>query len=134
LANEFGAAVGLYPNGTGILRAWGIFAETFGANSMSRFVEYARDGSVLREFPEPNWTCWKHPSQLVYRVALHEGLKQIATSPDGPGTPAKLFTSSKVVAVNPEQGTVTLENGTVATADVVVGADGVYVGANQCLD
>ncbi|GAB1310403.1 FAD/NAD(P)-binding domain-containing protein [Madurella fahalii] len=126
-AHEFGAAAHMCPNASGILRAWGIFAETFGATPMSRLIEYAKDGELQtdRDLTSEN-KRWRHPWHLVYRVALHETLKEIATSEEGPGIPARLFTSSRAVAVDPEQGTVTLEDGARVAADVVIGADGIY--------
>lgn len=96
---------------------------------MSRFIQRAKDGALLddTDLTESN-KRWAHPWQLVYRISLHEELKRVATSEEGPGTPAKLFISTKVVAVDPEQGVVSLEDGTTVVADVVLGADGIYVG------
>lgn len=132
LANDFGAAVHLCPNASGILRRWGIRAETFGANPMSRFVERAKDGQTRKDIDlvEAN-KRWAHPWHLVHRVALHEELKRIATSEESAGVPVRLLTSSNVVAVDPEKGATTLENGTTVTSDVVVGADGIYVSSDQ---
>jgi 2-polyprenyl-6-methoxyphenol hydroxylase-like FAD-dependent oxidoreductase len=65
---------------------------------------------------------------LVHRVGLHDKLMTVATSADGPGRPARLHTSSKVIEVDPVAGTIELENGNIVTADVIVGADGIYVG------
>ena len=70
---------------------------------------------------------WQHPWHLVHRVRLHQELKRVATSPDGPGTPADLRTSSKVVDVDSSTATVSLENGDRLQGDFVVGADGVHV-------
>lgn len=64
---------------------------------------------------------------LSHRVALHEELKRQATSPDGAGIPAVLQTSSVVTAVDPETATVTLEDGSSFSGDLVLGADGVSV-------
>lgn len=72
-------------------------------------------------------SIWQHPWDLVHRVRLHEELKRKATSPDEPGKPAILKTSSRVADVDPAQGTVTLENGEVYKGDAIIGADGVHV-------
>ncbi|KAH8905161.1 FAD/NAD(P)-binding domain-containing protein [Coniochaeta sp. PMI_546] len=126
-ANEVGAAVHLAPNSNGILRRWGIYAEEFGGNPMSHLVEFSMDGQVMKkaDLTGPNQR-WQHPWLLVHRVSLHDQLKKLATSEDGAGIPAKLHTASKVVQINPEEGTLTLENGETSTADIIVGADGVY--------
>ena len=122
-----GAAIHLAPNANGILRRYGVLPERFGAVTMKRLAEYDNKGSETRKFDlrEPN-KIWQHPWQLVHRVRLHDKLKQIATSAEGPGTPAILHTSSKVIDVDTETATATLENGEVIKADLILGADGIY--------
>ncbi len=70
---------------------------------------------------------WQHPWQLVHRVALHNKLKETATSKSEPGIPAVIRNANKAVSVDADAGVVTLEDGTSIAADVVIGADGVYV-------
>jgi len=55
----------------------------------------------------------------------------MATSAIGPGKPAQLNIKSRVAQVDCKNGSVTLENGEVFSGDVVIGADGVHVGALQ---
>jgi len=127
-ANETGAAVHLAPNSNGILRRFGIYAEQFGGNPMTHLVEFSMEGKLMQkvDLREPN-KRWQHPWLLVHRVSLHDQLKKLATSAEGEGSRAKLSTASKVISIDPEKGTLTLENGETKTADVIVGADGVYV-------
>ncbi|KAK3994513.1 hypothetical protein QBC44DRAFT_340696 [Cladorrhinum sp. PSN332] len=101
LAKEAGAALHLASNCHGILRRFGIYPETFGAN--------------------PVHGIWV----LSHRVRLHEALKGAATAKEGEGPPAVLKTSSRVVDVDAVKGTVTLEDGTKFSGDLVIGADGV---------
>lgn len=61
-------------------------------------------------------------------MALHDELKRIATSEDGEGEPVALVAATKVVGVDSEEGVVKLEGGEEVRGDVVVGADGIYVG------
>lgn len=133
-ANETGAAVHLAPNSNGVLRRWGIYAEKFGATAMHRLHERDENGVLLnsKDLGQSN-SQWQHPWLLSHRVALHETLKTLATAEEGAGPPAKLQTSSKVIGLDPERGEVTLADGTTATGDVVLGADGIYVswGARQ---
>lgn len=70
---------------------------------------------------------WQNPWQLTHRVHLHEELKRLASSPEGKGKPAVLKLSAKVVDIDPQKGSVILENGEVYTGDLVLGADGVGV-------
>lgn len=53
-------------------------------------------------------------------------MKNAAISPEGRGIPAKLSTSSRVIGVDAETATVTLENGQIVQGDFVIGADGVH--------
>ncbi|KAI0911784.1 hypothetical protein F4823DRAFT_623271 [Ustulina deusta] len=126
-ASEIGAAVHLSPNANGILRRWGLLAETFGANNADGLVERRSTGEVIRDvdLTTPN-KMWQHPWQLVHRVALHNKLKETATSKSEPGIPAVIRNANKAVSVDADAGVVTLEDGTSIAADVVIGADGVY--------
>ncbi|KAK1781826.1 FAD/NAD(P)-binding domain-containing protein [Copromyces sp. CBS 386.78] len=133
-ASDAGAAVHLSPNSNGILRRWGIYAEEFGADPMNRLIELLPDGQIVKDIDlrEPN-KRWQHPWHLVHRVNLHETLKKLATSPEGEGIPAKLHTSSKVMDVDTAQGLITLANGERVTADVIIGADGIYSVTRKCI-
>jgi 2-polyprenyl-6-methoxyphenol hydroxylase-like FAD-dependent oxidoreductase len=126
-ANETGAAIHLAPNSNGVLRRYGLFAEEFGGVTMSKLTEYSANGVQTRhvDLTEPN-KMWQHPWQLVHRVRLHNKLKEMATSKEGPGQPAALHVASRVLEVDPETATMTLENGETVRADLVLGADGIY--------
>lgn len=58
---------------------------------------------------------------LCHRVDVQAELHRLAIRPDGPGEPAKVVLNSRVVDCDPEQGTVTLKDGTVMTAGVIIG-------------
>ncbi|KAK3897610.1 hypothetical protein C8A05DRAFT_47840 [Staphylotrichum tortipilum] len=127
LANDTGAAIHLCPNANGILRRWGVMGETFGACVLSRFVERAMDGNILKDvdLTESN-ARWPHPWHLVRRAALHRELKRIATAEDGPGIPVTVVPRTRVDKVAPELGLVTLESDQELKAHLVIGADGIY--------
>ncbi|KAI9825935.1 MAG: hypothetical protein M1819_000454 [Sarea resinae] len=131
-ANELGAAVHLAPNCNGVLRQLGIFPEDFGANKMERLTEYTADGKLVRSISlkEAN-SMWQHSWLLAHRVQLHNALKVAATSTEGKGKAAELLTSSKVVSVDPEMATATLEDGRKFEADIIIGADGVHSKARK---
>lgn len=101
---------------------------------MQRLIERSQPGDTIKDVDlrEPN-KMWQHPWLLSHRVNLHEKLKTLATAADGDGPPAELHTSCKVASLDPEKGTVTLEDGTNVTGDVVLGADGIYVGVGDLL-
>jgi hypothetical protein len=95
---------------------------------MSRYIERTMDGKtrVDVDLTESN-AQWPHPWHLVRRASLHQELKRVAISEERSGTPVKLFPHHRVVKVDPQQG-VTLDNGNVVEADVILGADGIFVG------
>jgi 2-polyprenyl-6-methoxyphenol hydroxylase-like FAD-dependent oxidoreductase len=122
-----GAAIHLAPNANGILRRYGLYAETFGGVYLTHVTRYDDKGIRTKAMNlEESNKLWQHPWQLVHRVRLYEELKRVAVSENGAGKPAVLHTSSKVTDVATDTGIITLENGTTIKADVVLGADGVY--------
>ncbi|KAI8286063.1 hypothetical protein K4K60_000757 [Colletotrichum sp. SAR11_57] len=127
LNSETGAAVHLAPNSNGLLRRWGIYAETFGGNPANHFKE--RDQNNKGGFDvdiTKHKGQWQHPWQLVHRAYLHNEIRSVATVEDGVSTPAKVHVASKIVGADPEKGTLQLEDGTTIQADVIIGADGIY--------
>lgn len=111
-----------------MLRRWGIHAEEFGATRMDHLQERNEKGALVKDLDlRAENSQWQHPWHLSHRVHLHEKLKVLATAEDGISRPASLHTSSKVVSLDPEKGQVTLANGATETADVILGADGIYV-------
>jgi salicylate hydroxylase len=61
---------------------------------------------------------------MSHRVALHGALKAAVASVGPEGI---LKTSSRVTHVDPDAATVTLDNGSVFSGDLILGADGVRV-------
>ncbi|KAJ7614054.1 hypothetical protein FB45DRAFT_758798, partial [Roridomyces roridus] len=58
-----------------------------------------------------------------HRSDFRNELERLATAEEGQGMPAQLHLGSKVVACDPESGSITLANGETIEADLVVGAD-----------
>lgn len=85
--------------------------------------EWTSTGEPRRtvDLTEPN-KLWQHPWQLSHRVRLHNKLKETALKQG-----AKLNLGCKVLAVDAAKGTVKLEDGSEVHADIIVGADGIYV-------
>jgi len=95
---------------------------------MDGMVERKFTGEVMRALDlTTSNKMWQYPWQLVHRVGLHDRLKKAASGKEGQGVPAVLRTASKVISVDVDAGMLTLENGSSVLADVVIGADGVYV-------
>lgn len=127
VAAERGAAIQLAPKSNGILCKVGTSAESFGSNLCDQFTAQDEREKVLRNMDvRENNKLWQHQWVSAHRVHLHDGLRKAATSAEGNGRPAKLYTKSSVQSVDESDGTLTLETGEAVQGDVIVGADGVH--------
>ncbi|KAL1891090.1 hypothetical protein Sste5346_007916 [Sporothrix stenoceras] len=134
LAQETGAAIHLAPNCHGLLKRFSIEPASFGANPLQGIAEYDGLGNLVKDIDlRGAGGMWQHPWVLSHRVSLHNELKRVATSEEGKGTPAVLKVASRVASVDPEMATVTLEDGTIYTGDLVLGADGVSSVTRRCI-
>ncbi|KAL4905126.1 hypothetical protein BDW74DRAFT_185221 [Aspergillus multicolor] len=125
-ANEIGAAIHLTPNANAALLGLGIDATTLGAVESEKLRVFPPNGPEIFSLDiKETAGFWRHRWLLVHRAHLHEGLKVAAQAP-GPGVPARLHTSNKVVDIDPHSATITLENGENIKGDVVLGSDGVH--------
>ncbi|GJP92721.1 hypothetical protein CBS63078_2260 [Aspergillus niger] len=125
-ANEIGAAIHLTPNANSALLRLGIDGTKFGAVETEQLRMFTPSGEPLATIDnKAHAGKWRHKWTLVHRAHLHEALK-VASQAPGPGIPAQLHTSSKIVDIDPKNATVTLENGGTFKGDVVIGADGVH--------
>ncbi|KAL4790685.1 hypothetical protein BDV19DRAFT_401896 [Aspergillus venezuelensis] len=132
-ANEIGAAIHLTPNANAALLGLGIDATTLGAVESEKLRIYTPSGKEIFTMDiKKTADFWRQRWLLVHRAHLHEGLKAAAQAP-GPGTPAILHTSNKVIDIDPQSASITLENGQVVSGDLVLGADGVHSHAKSKL-
>ncbi|KAJ6471614.1 FAD/NAD(P)-binding domain-containing protein [Mycena vitilis] len=125
IKTEIGAGVGVPPNASRVLDHLGISRENLRANFFSGNVVFDPKSG---EGTATEWTTpivKTRPGMFVHRSDLYEELKRLATA-DGEGPPAKLRLGAKVMSCDPEEGTITLENGEVLRADLVLGGDGIH--------
>ncbi|KAK2003341.1 FAD binding domain-containing protein [Colletotrichum falcatum] len=127
MVNERGAAVALQPNSTTLLRRYGLEPEDSGATPMENMM--IRDGAtldVVQEITEKvkEATLSEERAQkyyFIHRADLHGTLKKKATD-----LGAVIHPASEMTDVDEDTSTVTFADGTAATADVIIGADGVH--------
>ncbi|KAK0640531.1 FAD-dependent monooxygenase azaH [Lasiodiplodia hormozganensis] len=129
-SNEVGAAANLPPNVMPVLRQ--IEADE---NIMKPIQAYAlrvvpKDGKQPMIAMDPGMfeaeTGIKARWLLSHRADIHACLRDAATRPI-PGTSTPEFhLSSRVVAVDAQAGTVTFQDGTTESADLIIGADGLH--------
>ncbi|OBT56352.1 hypothetical protein VE04_02908 [Pseudogymnoascus sp. 24MN13] len=126
-ASEAGAAIHIPSNVNGLLRRMGMIPEDHGANQTEWVSEYRPNGEmVFQKDVRPLSSVFPYPWQLIHRVDLHNALKSFAVSPEGIGHPVVLNLRSKVVSINIDTPSLTLEDGFTYTGDLLIGADGVH--------
>lgn len=98
LNNEVGAAIYVPPNAGRFLIPWGLdpvkqgFVASTGVyfmNPMTMQEQVFHDHSFSKQ-------VFGQPLYHAHRVDLHDGLKELAVSPDGPGTPVVIEVKSDV--------------------------------------
>ncbi|KAG9256277.1 FAD binding domain-containing protein [Emericellopsis atlantica] len=133
LLHEIGAAIYVPPNATRFLTAFGLDPTALG------FVQQKRASLVNRHTLESEVELANSETAMkvggaklwyAHRVDLHSGLKDLATG-RGAGTRVEIHAGQPVVSYNPDTPSITLENGTEVTGDLVVCADGVRSEATQ---
>ena len=128
--NEVGAAITIPPNATRVLRSWDL---DFRASRMIPFngIEFvAGESDTLSQTRQADFSSFENnfgaPYLLSHRVDLHEALRQMATSSKGLGKPAQIINGAHIISYDAEAGSVTLANGSVLSADLIIAADGVH--------
>jgi salicylate hydroxylase len=129
-AVETGAAIHLPPNVNGLLRRYGMIPEDHGAVTCEWITDGEANGELgfskdLRGLGH----AFAYPWQLCHRIDLHNALKEIATRKMGKGEPVVIHLQSKVVGVDVERASLTLQTGENVEGDLILGADGVHVSA-----
>ncbi|KAN0122958.1 zeaxanthin epoxidase [Hyaloscypha variabilis] len=124
---EIGAAISLQPNATKILEKWGLgpLLERKGGMPDKGFKMFSTDGTLKASIPFSRET-YGADRVLYHRVDLLDALKEAATTEDGPGEPASIVLSSRVIGCDTSNATVTLVDGTSFSGDLIIGADGIH--------
>ncbi|KAJ7228373.1 FAD/NAD(P)-binding domain-containing protein [Mycena pura] len=131
---EIGAAITVQANAMRVLEHWGYEKDNLqGVDFFGtvRFKSVGGEGSVHAwDFAKNNmgragWVC--------LRADLHDELKRLAIGVNGAGPPVRLHLGHEVVSCDPVEGKLTLKNGEVHQADLVVGADGIHSVIRTCV-
>lgn len=122
-----GYGIHLAPNGVGLLRFLGYNPEVGDAVPMNNIRFFKHTGEqVAHEDRKATAGRWQNEWFLASRVKLLGGLLELATTTEGEGKPVKISTSSKVRSVDTEKASFELEDGSIHSGDLIIGADGVY--------
>ena len=131
-SEEVGAAITVPPNASRVLRSWDL---DFAKARMVKFqgVEYVTDQGEKTSYVDFSGygETYGAPYLLSHRVDLHEALRDMATSTNGLGTPAKIINGAHITSYDAEAGSVKLFDGSTLSADLIVAANGVHSNASQ---
>ncbi|KAJ6512856.1 FAD/NAD(P)-binding domain-containing protein [Mycena sanguinolenta] len=118
---EIGAALGVSPNALLVLDHLRICKENLKGVPIHGgvFIDPENGESMVTPWPTAGDTV----GLCCHRSDLYEELKRAATG-EGEGPQVEMRLGAKVLACDPENGTISLSNGEVIRADLVLGADG----------
>ncbi|KAF7336982.1 FAD/NAD(P)-binding domain-containing protein [Mycena venus] len=126
IKTEIGAGIGVQVNALRVLEHWGLVRENLKGVSydgITTFDSKTGDG-VARRWLLPDMD--QNRSLLCHRKDVHDELMRLAVGVEGEGPPARLHLGRRVVDCSPEDGTITLKDGEIIHADLVIGADGLH--------
>ncbi len=125
--SEEGAGLQLGPNAVAVLRRLGV-AERLKALASAPDRIIMRDGTsgtLIKEFPLGRWIAARHgaPYWTLHRVDLHDALRQTA---EELGIVAETGSDVRSVEQRAGSASVTLGDGTIHRANLLIGADGLW--------
>ena len=128
--NEVGAAITIPPSASRVLQSWGFDFQAARMIPFNGMEIVAGESDALSKIRHSDFTSFENtfgaPYLLSHRVDLHEALREMATSSKGPGKPAQIINGAHIISYDAEAGSVTLANGSVLSADLIIAADGVH--------
>ncbi|KAL5042050.1 hypothetical protein BDW71DRAFT_200905 [Aspergillus fruticulosus] len=120
--HEVGAAVHVAPNASRILQSWGVDMKSLQAVECKATKVWDAQANFVSTIVQLNIPdAWL----LTHRVDLHNALRAAAAKKVN-GREVQVRLCSRVASVDAEAGVVTLEDGSVYSGDLVVGADGMH--------
>ncbi|KAJ7484789.1 FAD/NAD(P)-binding domain-containing protein [Mycena galericulata] len=124
---EIGAAIGLSANSLRVLTYLGFNIKKLRAGDyMGVMWLDSMGGEGKFDVLHDAQNTLGRPGILCHRSDLHDELKRLATAGDRSGKPATIHLKSDVLSCDPATGTLTLKNGEVHHADLIIGADGIH--------
>lgn len=119
-----GQGIMLAPNGVKILNSMGYDPHRAGAVPILGFRMYDQKGNMLQDQDMDLKPKYGADCLGQKRSDFRDELMRLATAPSAElgigGEPTKMVFNNAVVELDPDQGVVTLEDGSTATADVVI--------------
>lgn len=123
-----GAAIHVCPNASRVLLNWGFDAKRARLVTVRRSqVVHANSLQVFSDVDSSSVAAkYGAPWFFAHRLDLHSELRRLASSDQGPGSPVEIILRAEVVDYDALTGSVTLADGSVHHAELVVAADGIH--------
>lgn len=131
---EAGAGIQITPNASIILSSWGLQHEFEKIATVSDFMEirrYATNAAIGLVPSDVNGYArrvWGSPHWTVHRIDYQDALAKQAIA-----LGVEIYFNAKVVAFDAVKGYVTLVDGRILDADIIIGADGIHSRARQSI-
>ncbi|KAF9894468.1 hypothetical protein FE257_007971 [Aspergillus nanangensis] len=126
-AGEVGASLSAASNGSRFLESWGVDVKAAKPVILKKLImhEWA-SGTVQNEYGLGDYKA-KFGTEYnnFHRIDIHKELIKSAFEAPGEGPQCTLNVNHKATSLDADAGTIQFENGTVATADLIVAADGI---------
>ena len=128
LDSELGAAIGVTPNGSWVLKHWNLDPAAIGGVP-ARGTKVVNGQTLDELYSDSTYaSSYGIPFWLFHRVDLHHRLREYATSNECPGgPPVELKPGSSVQDIDCDHGRIILEGNDEVQKDLVIVADGVRV-------
>ncbi|KAJ7111974.1 FAD/NAD(P)-binding domain-containing protein [Mycena epipterygia] len=125
IKTEIGAGIAVIVNALRVLKQWGVSTENLKGVDYQGIVTFDSESGegVSRGWLVPG--LGENHSLLCHRSDVHEELIRLAVG-EGEGPPVQIRLGNRVLECDPEDGTITLKNGEIIRADLVIGADGLH--------
>ncbi|KAJ7643530.1 FAD/NAD(P)-binding domain-containing protein [Roridomyces roridus] len=125
-STELGAGLAIPSNTLRCLIGLGCVVANLDSVDNLCFTSMAYDGTAGMKSDSSDYEGqYGTPWVMAHRVDLHNELRRLAIGPDGTGPPAVLHLVHRVVSCDVNAGSITLADGSVQSADLIIGADGI---------
>ncbi|KAJ5112896.1 hypothetical protein N7456_001430 [Penicillium angulare] len=126
-AGEVGASLSAASNGSRFLEEWGVDVKAAKPVILKQLIMHDwSDGKVQSTYPLGDYKSkFGTDYNNFHRIDIHKQLLKSAFEEEGEGPQCVLEVKCKAIDVNPEEGLIRFENGSQASADLIVAADGI---------
>ncbi|CBX98979.1 similar to salicylate hydroxylase [Plenodomus lingam JN3] len=126
-AGEVGASVSCAANGTRWLEEWGVDIPKGDPVTLTKLINRDwKTGEPVSVYDLADYKKkWGYEYYMFHRQYMHAILKDCALQEEGEGVPAVLKVNHACQDIDLSTTTITFKNGTKATHDLIVGADGI---------